>query len=66
MAVDGLLLDTLHWYSPPSRPVTVSVWVYCAVTVSSKTVIPPETASESLVHITVVAGPPMEIQVRLN
>ena len=66
VSVDGLLLDTLHWYCPPSLPVTVRVWVYCAVTGSSNTVIPPETVSESLVQVTVVAGPPVEMQVRVN
>ena len=65
-AVDGLLLDTVHWYCPPSLPVTVRVWVYCAVAGSSNTVIPPETVSESLVQVTVVAGPPVEIQVRVT
>ena len=63
---DVLLLDTVHWYCPPSLPVTVRVWVYCAVTGSSNTVIPPETVSESLVQVTVVAGPPVEVQVRVN
>ena len=66
VAVDGLLLVTLHWYCPPSLPVTVRVWVYCAVTALSNTVIPPETVSESLVQVTVVAGPPVEVQVRVN
>ena len=33
LAEDGLLLDTLHSYSPTSLPVTVSVWVYVAVVV---------------------------------
>ena len=28
VAVDGLLLVTLHWYCPPSLSVTVRVWVY--------------------------------------
>ena len=65
-AVEGLLLDTVHWCCPNSLPVTVRVWVYCAVTGSSNTVIPPETVSESLVQVTVVAGPPVEVQVRVN
>ena len=63
---DGLLLDTVHWYSPPSLPVTVRVWVYCAVVAFSNTVTPPETTSESLVQVTVVAGPPVEVQVKVN
>ena len=66
VSLDGLLLDTLHWYCPPSLRVKVRVWVYCAVTGSSNSVIPPETVSESLVQVTVVAGPPVEIQVRVN
>ena len=24
---DGLLLDTVHWFSPTSLPVTASVWL---------------------------------------
>ena len=66
VAVDGLLLVTLYWYCPPSLSVTVRVWVYCAVTILLSTVIPSETVLESLVHVTVVAGPPVEIQVRIN
>ena len=66
VAVDGLLLDTLHQYCPGSLPVTVSVWVYCAVMALSSTVNPPSSGIESLVHVTVVAGPPVEIQVRVN
>ena len=39
--------------------VTVRVWVYCAVTWLSNTVsVPSVTVSESLVQVTVVAGPP--------
>ena len=66
VSLDGLLLDTLHWYCPLRLPVTVRVWVYCAVTGLSSTVIPPDTVSESLVQVTVVAGPPVELQVRVN
>ena len=61
---DGLLLDTVQVYSPPV--VTVRVCVYCAVTGSSNTVsVPSVTVMESLVQVTVVAGPPVEIQVRV-
>ena len=61
---DGLLLDTIQVYSPPV--VTVRVCVYCAVTGSSNTVsVPSVTVMESLVQVTVVAGPPVEIQVRV-
>ena len=62
---DGLLLDTVQVYSPPV--VTVRVCVYCAVTESSNTVsVPSVTVVESLVQVTVVAGPPVEIQVRVS
>ena len=61
---DGLLLDTVQVYSPPV--VTVRVWLYCAVSGSSNTVsVPSVTVMESLVQVTVVAGPPVEIQVRV-
>ena len=61
---DGLLLDTLQVYSPPV--VTVRVCVYCAVTALFNTVsVPSVTVMESLVQVTVVAGPPVEIQVRV-
>ena len=51
-------------YSPPV--VTVRVCVYCAVSGSSNTVsVPSVTVMESLVQVTVVAGPPVEIQVRV-
>ena len=63
-AEDGLLLDTVQVYSPPV--VTVRVCVYCAVSGSSNTVsFPSVTVMESLVQVTVVAGPPVEIQVRV-
>ena len=62
---DGLLLATVHVYTP--AVVTVRVWVYCAVTGSSNTVwVPWVTVVESLVQVTVVAGPPVEIQVRVS
>ena len=52
-------------YSPPV--VTVRVCVYCAVTGSSNTVsVPSVTVVESLVQVTVVAGPAAEIQVRVS
>ena len=58
-AEDGLLLDTVQVYSPPV--VTVRECVYCAVTGSSNTVsVPSVTVVESLVQVTVVAGPPGE------
>ena len=62
---DGLLLDTVQVYSP--AVVTGRVCVYCAVTGSSNTVsVPSVTVMESLVQVTVVAGPPVEIQVRVS
>ena len=44
------------------------VWLYCAVSGSSNTVSVPSVTVvvESLVQVTVVAGPPVEIQVRVN
>ena len=61
--VDGLLLATVQVYSP--AVVTARVWVYCAVAGSFNTVWVPSvmTVVESLVQVTVVAGPPVEIQV---
>ena len=41
--------------------------MYCAVTGSFNTVsVPSVTVVESLVQVTVVAGPPVEIQVRVS
>ena len=67
-SVDGLLLATVHVYSPGNLPVSVRVWVYCAVTRSFNTVSVPSvmTVVESRVQVTVVEGPPVEIQVRVN
>ena len=63
-SVEGLALVTVHVYSPAL--VTVRVWLYCAVTEPSNTVsFPSVTVTESLVQVTVVAGPPVEIQVRV-
>ena len=58
------MLVTVQVYTP--EVVTVRVWVYCAVTGSLNTVwVPWVTVVESLVQVTVVAGPPVEIQVRI-
>ena len=67
-SLDGLLLATVHVYSPGNISVIVRVWVYCAVTGSFNTVLmfPSVTVVESLVQVTVVAGPPVDIQVRVN
>ena len=63
--VDKTVLFRVQVYSPPV--VTVRVCVYCAVTGSSNTVsVPSVIVMESLVQVTVVAGPPVEIQVRVN
>ena len=62
---DGLLFDTVQVYSP--AVFTLRMCVYCEVSGSSSTVsVPSVTVVESLVQVTVVAGPPVEIQVRLN
>ena len=62
---DGLLFFTVQVYTPPV--VTFRVCVYCAVSGSSNTVsVPSVTVVESLVQVTVVAGPPVEIQVRIS
>ena len=62
---DGLLLDTVQVYSPASD--IVRVWVYCAVSGSFNTVsVPSVNSTLSLVQDTVVAGPPVEIQVRVS
>ena len=59
------LLATVHVYTP--AVVTISLCVYCAVSLSSNTVsVPSVTVVESLVQVTVVAGPPVEIQVKMN
>ena len=59
------VFSTVQVYSPPV--VTITVCVYCAVTGLSNTVsVPSVTVVESLVQVTVVAGPPVEIQVRVN
>ena len=64
-ASDGFVLVTEHLYSPPL--VTLSRCWYLTVTGSFNTVsVPSVTSSLSPVHWTVVAGPPVEIQVRVN
>ena len=64
-AEDGLLLATVHVYSPAAA--IVRVWVYCAVSGSFNTVwVPWVTVVESLVQVIVVAGPPVEIHVRVS
>ena len=56
---------TVQVYSPVA--VTFRVCVYCAVVALFNTVsVPSVTVMESLVQVTVVAGPPVEIQVRVN
>ena len=64
-ALDGFSLATVHVYTPAI--VTVRVWVYCAVTGSFNTVsVPSVSKAESLVQVTVVAGPPVEIQASVS
>ena len=54
-------------YLPGLLPFTLRVCVYCAVTGSSNTIcVPSVILTESLVQVTVVAGPPVEIKVRVN
>ena len=66
-ALDGLLLATVHVYLPLISPVTFRVWRYSAVVGFSNTVsFPSVTSVESPVQVAVVAGPPVEIQVRVN
>ena len=70
-AGDVLLLDTEHAYDPSRLPVTVSVWTYVAVSVSVTRVVMAWSwllirVSLPLVQETVVAGPPVEVQVRVN
>ena len=63
--VDGLLFDTVHEYTPAVFP--LSVWVYCDSTGSSNTVsVLSLTATESLVQVTLVAGPPEEMQMMVK
>ena len=65
--VDGLLLATVHVYFPLISPVTFRVWRYSAVIGFTNTVsLLSVTGVESLVQVTVVEGPPVEIQVRVN
>ena len=66
-----LLLETEHEYVPSPLPVTLSVWTYVAVSVSVTREVMmwsllAVTALLSLVQETVVAGPPVEVQVRVN
>ena len=70
--LDCLLpLPTVHTYSPSSLPVTVRVLLYSAVSVSTivweNIWLPSSSITDlSLVQLTVVVGPPVEVQVRLN
>ena len=52
--LDGLLLATVHVYISASLPVSVTCRVWVSVI-----------SIQSLVQVTVVAGPPVEIQVRV-
>ena len=64
-AVDGTLLATVHLYIPPV--LAVRLWLYRAVTASTNTLsVPSVTVVESLVQVTLVAGPPVETQVMVN
>ena len=64
-AKDGLLFATVQLYCP--RVVTVRVCMYVPFTGSSNIVLVPSVIGvESLVQETVVAGPPVEIHVRVS
>jgi len=67
-AGDVLLLDTEHEYDPSRLPVTLSEWTYVAVPVSvtRELLYTSLRVSFPLVQETVVAGPPVEVQVRVN
>ena len=66
VADEGLSLATVQVYSPAVD--IFRVWVYCAVTGSFSTVsfCSPAILTLSLVQDTVVAGPLVEIQVRVS
>ena len=65
--IDDLSFVTVQVYRPPNLPVTVRLWLYKASTALLSIV---EVAlmrlRESLIQITLVAGPPVETQVRVN
>ena len=64
-AEDGLLLATVQVYVPPV--LAVRVWMYRAATALTNTLsVPSVTVVESLVQVTLVAGPPVETQVMVN
>jgi len=64
-AGDVLLLDTEHEYDPSCLPVSLTVWTYVAVSVSVTRELLIRVSSP-LVQETLVAGPPVEVQVRVN
>ena len=61
-----MLFATVQVYSPPTFP--VRVWMYCAVFRLARTVLVPSVISVllSLVQVTVVTGPPEEVQIMVN
>ena len=63
---EDLILDTLHTYAPTSLIATLSVFLYVPVTV----LVTDREVAFSIVfplfQETVVAGPPVEVQVRMN
>ena len=62
--LDGLLFLTVQLYSPAFL---LHVQSKCFALCRSVIVLfPPKIVLESLVQVTVVAGPPVEIQVRVN
>ena len=66
---DVLPLPTVHVYSPLSLPLTFRVWMYRGKVLFNRVIFCMVTTPKSavvLVQVTVVAGPPVEIQVRVN
>ena len=61
-----MLLATVQLYSPPTFP--VRVWMYCAVFRLTRTVLVPSVILVLLflVQVTVVTGPPIEVQIMVN
>ena len=66
LVTEDLLLDTVQSYTPASLIVTLSLFSYVPVVVSTIWEVPPLSIVLPLVKVTVVAGPPVEVQVRVN
>ena len=66
LLTEDLLLDTVQSYTPASLIVTLSLFSYLPVVVSTIWEVPPLSVVLPLLQVTVVAGPPVEVQVRVN